>query len=343
MDETAGEIAQKLRRGNAMYKYADGDADGLGLALLAFHGALADWLDEQLMRDEALDHATREAASTGKLGWLPRADAALRRGLISADQRRLILDANRLRAVFAHGGPFTGSTEQVTAYREMVLLLTTPQAAGRPAVVVGRDGAAVAPRGTTTPLIDGDDPQADRVSRRAAGRDRAASAAARRTTRPAQPRPKIPLTWPVDWSALADIPWRRVAPVAAGGALLLVLALWAVASSIGPAGERRDTARTPTASPVLTTPTPMARLARIVNLGGAVGRLHQQPTFTSPQLVPRLDEGSVVTLAPDAPVRADGTTWQLVRVDGYEGWCPLPNLEVISALEPSPEVTPSAP
>ena len=91
MDETAGEIAQKLRRGNAMYKYADGDADGLGLALLAFHGALADWLDEQLMRDEALDHATREAASTGKLGWLPRADAALRRGLISADQRRLDL------------------------------------------------------------------------------------------------------------------------------------------------------------------------------------------------------------------------------------------------------------
>ena len=66
MDETAGEIAQKLRRGNAMYKYADGDPDGLGLALLAFHGALADWLDEQLMRDEALDHATREAASTGK-------------------------------------------------------------------------------------------------------------------------------------------------------------------------------------------------------------------------------------------------------------------------------------
>jgi len=346
MDETAGEIAQKLRRGNAMYKYADGDADGLGLALLAFHGALADWLDEQLMRDEALDHATREAAATGKLGWLPRADAALRRGLISADQRRLILEANRSRGAFAHGGPFTGSAEQVAAYREMVLALATPRAAARPVAAARPCGGAVASRGTTTPLVSADEPPAGRPPRQggASGRDRPAfGESSRRTTRPAQPRPKIPLAWPPDWSALMRMPWRRLALPVAGGVLVLVLAVWAVGSSIGPADGRRDAARTPTASPVLVTPTPAVRLARIVNLGGAIGRLHQQPTFTSPQLVPRLDEGSVVTLAPDAPVRADGTTWQLVRFDGYEGWCPLPNLEVISALEPSPAATPSAP
>lgn len=344
MDETAGEIAQKLRRGNAMYKYADGDADGLGLALLAFHGALADWLDEQLMRDEALDHATREAAATGKLGWLPRADAALRRGLISADQRRLILEANRSRGAFAHGGPFTGSAEQVAAYREMVLALATPRAAARPVAAARPGGGAVASRGTTTPLVSAEGSSADRPPRQGAVRDRvAAGESARRTTRPAQPRPKIPLAWPPDWSMLERLPWRRLALPVMGGVLVLALAVWAVGSSIGPAGGRRGAAGTPTASPVLVTPTPAVRLARIVNLGGAIGRLHQQPTFTSPQLVPRLDEGSVVTLAPDAPVRADGTTWQLVRFDGYEGWCPLPNLEVISALEPSPAATPSAP
>ncbi|HWQ12839.1 MAG TPA: hypothetical protein VNL77_08565, partial [Roseiflexaceae bacterium] len=73
-------------------------------------------------------------------------------------------------------------------------------------------------------------------------------------------------------------------------------------------------------------PTAEVALARVVNLLGGPGLLHEAPAYTSPALPLLLREGDEVLLLPGAPVTADGVEWRLVQAGGLTGWCPAVNL-----------------
>jgi hypothetical protein len=69
-------------------------------------------------------------------------------------------------------------------------------------------------------------------------------------------------------------------------------------------------------------------VARVANLLGGPGLLHEQPDYASPTLPLLLREGDVVLLLPEPPVTADGVQWRLVQAGALSGWCPAMNLAV---------------
>ncbi|HMP41406.1 MAG TPA: hypothetical protein PKA05_13575, partial [Roseiflexaceae bacterium] len=143
-------IDDKLRRGYDLTTRSGGDQDLLGAAMVAFHSALENYFDEFLGSLPQIDADVRELLTSGRIRWVQRANLALEHGLISREQRRMILDVNRLRQEFAHGEPFSGSAESVEAYGRFVTELCG-RAVPRPARR-RRAAAAPAPAPADDPL-----------------------------------------------------------------------------------------------------------------------------------------------------------------------------------------------
>jgi hypothetical protein len=306
-----GSVDDKLRRGYELAASANGDADALGLALLALHGALEEHLGEALGRLPDLAPEDRQALETPGFGWVPRANMALRYGLITREQRQAILEANRQRQEFAHGGPYAGRQRELDDYAALVAEL-----AGR------RPTAARPVYAAPRPSRYGD--TAPRAARSSEGTTVSASAwdqrAAVRSTRR---RDLLPDSLPV-----------RVL-IGAAAVLVLLFAGWRLLSP--PQEEPQPTpqaagggqllpAITPAATEPPATPTPEVRQGRIVGLGGAVGFMHEPAGFSTPTLPPPLPEGTVVTLLEQPPVQAEGSAWVKIAYGGYEGWVPQTNV-----------------
>lgn len=290
------EVDQKLRRGFELIERSGGDADMLGVALLSIHGALEDHFRATLSARPDLSAEDRAALAERGAGWLTLVKLMQKYGTISSVQRRTILEANDIRQSFAHGEPFNGRVSSLLRYGRFAETLC------------GRSG-----------LLD-----QVLVERRYA---RAASAEESRATAPraydrAAPAPQR--------SGLTLGQFLSVA------ALIVVLALgvWAYnaifhgASGAPPSSGVDATAALP--------PTPAPLQARVINLGGAIGWLHDAPTFDSGTLPIQLKEGMQVVLGDQQQTDADGHVWRFVSVGGYDGWCPADNLQLDIAPNAGP-------
>ncbi len=279
-------IDDKLRRGYEILDRAEDDPDLLGVALLAFHGALEDHLRETLQEESDLTEDQRHALVDRSFGWVPLVELGQQYLGITAEQRRMLLGANSVRQSFAHGEPFRGNPASVRTYARMVGNLC-----GQPML-----GARL-PERATQPIVA-------RQELAPRSREQAGEKAAMYS--------------------------RRLIAIGMGMVLLLTVVylgyIWLV-----PAAPEQATSRASATTPIPTAilPTPGPRLARIVRLGGAPGGLHEQPAFDSLTLPIQLSDGLEVTLIDQPITDAAGNRWQIVSVGGYEGWCPVNNLESV--------------
>lgn len=293
------DIDEKLRRGLILIERSGGDADLLGAALLSIHGALEDGLHAALLQHPKLTPADREILAERNQGWLPRANLALKYGLLTREQRQRILEANDVRQGFAHGEPLHWGVPELRRYSQFVAVLC-----GRRALLEQiqrrRDLAARAPGIPASGSNAGADRQRDQP---AMGRGRS-----------------------------------RLTGLILAGALVLVLVAFGGVALSRPAGlaglaEIMRLVRAPTATPIPTpsppTPTPRIIEARLVRLGAGPGWLHDAPNFASPTLPIPLQEGHTVTVLERQQTDSSGTLWRYVSVGGYEGWCPANNLELL--------------
>lgn len=290
------EVDQKLRRGFALIERSGGDADMLGVALLSIHGALEDHFRATLAARPDLSAQDREALAERGAGWLTLVNLMQKYGALTTVQRRAILEANDIRQSFAHGEPFNGRVSSLLRYGRFAETLC------------GRTG-----------LLD-----QVLIEQRYARADRAE--AARETA-------------PRAYDRAAPAPQRSgltLGQFLSVAALIVVLALgvWAYNAIF------RGDARPPTDTGAETTtdlpPTPAPLQARVINLGGATGWLHESPTFDSGTRPIPLSEGMLVVLGDQQQTDADGHAWRFVSVGGYDGWCPADNLQLDAAPNAGP-------
>jgi hypothetical protein len=284
-----GAIDARLERGVAIFRRAGDDAALLGAALLAFHGGLERFLDEELAGQPDLAARERDLLLQGRLAWPARAELATRYGLLASEQRDQVLRATRARLVIARGDEFAWTAEEVQAY--------------------GRMATAVCGR---MELIGKIDQRAERAKATAA--------------RQAPPVWVVPQErWRFSWARLLASALFLVALGAVGWVLFTQIGgprlLRAVGALPAPTAEPTVQAPAPTASPA-------PPKARLVGLGGGPGWLHVNPSFDSPTRAIRLAEGMEVTPLDDRQVDESGITWRLVEVGGYQGWVPEANLHL---------------
>lgn len=329
----------KLERGFRLLARSGGDPDTLGVALLAIHGALEDHLRGQLLARADLDERARRQLEHYS-GWLPLVRLAQQYLNLSPGQRRAIQEAGLLRQGFAYGEPFAGSVGTLLHYGRLVetlcgragLLRQTLLAERRAAEEADGSGAAAPP---LPPELEAQiQPAAVR-----APRPQPAATASPPAPGPAAQGGPDDLDGLDEWESWDEpepdmtrlrIPWVRVLVP-----LVFLIALCLVASEVS---ERLDLPRlvgslglaerpTPAAQPTAA-PAAAEQRARLVGIGAAPGWLHQNPDFASATLPLRLRDGMSATLLDRRQSGPDGTVWQYVSVSGYEGWCPLANLEL---------------
>lgn len=298
-------VDEKLRRGYDLIQRAGSDNDLLGAALLAFHSALADYLDTELRSSAQLSIDEQQAIDEGIMGWATRAALAHRAGILTDKQRDRVLDINRVRAGFAHGESFNGSARSVAAYGELVA-----EICGHTAVADARVAGA-AQRGAATETTT-------RPTRAAAATEAAPGLSERAAVRRARKAELLPDSLPL-----------RVVMAAVAVLLLAVLAILGL-QQLTPSTPSLAGAPTALVAPTSNaTNTPIARTARIVNLPpDTPGWLRTTPSFRAPTQPVPLSEGLEVTLIDREPVDAEGTRWRFVSVGGYDGWCPEHNLDL---------------
>jgi hypothetical protein len=284
-------IDTRLERGVAIFRRAGDDPALLGAALLAFHGALERFLDDEITGQPDLGAPERELLSKGRLGWPTRAELATRYGLLAPEQRDRALRAARARLVIARGDEFGWSAEEVAAY--------------------GRLAASTCGR---MELIGKVDQRAERAKATAA--------------RQAPPVWVVPQErWQFSWARLgATLVFLAVLV----GAAWLIFTQFEGPRILRAIGALPAPTAIPTEEVAPPTATPPAASARMVGLGGGPGWLHVTPSFDSPTRPPRLAEGMTVTPRDETQVDANGLTWRLVEVAGYEGWVPEGNLVIES-------------
>lgn len=324
-----GSVDDKLRRGYELAARANDDPDTLGVALLSLHGALEEHLDEALRRLPSLTPDDRQQLDGPGYGWATRTQLAQRYGIITPEQRQFILDVNRQRQQFAHGGPYAGEQRELDGYAALVARLvggrpTAPRPAARPAARPARHDEAprVAPGPSRGRPSEGTTISASAWSQRAA-------------VRSTRRRELLPDSLPV----------RGMIAVAAG--LVLLLVVWRLLSP--PAEEQPQVASDGPLAPAITpaptlppvTPSPVVRQGQIVGLGGAIGFMHDPAGFSTPTLPPPLPEGTTVTLLDTPPVEAEGATWVKVAFGGYEGWVPSTNVAEGAGAPAPGDTTPS--
>src|SRR5436190_16439824 len=97
------EIDQRLDRAVEIFRRAGDDSALLGAALLAFHGALEQFIDAELRDRPELGAEERRLLGAGRLGWPARAKLAEQAGLLSKEQAGQAIEATRARLALARG------------------------------------------------------------------------------------------------------------------------------------------------------------------------------------------------------------------------------------------------
>lgn len=276
-------VEEKLRRGFGLIERSSSDSDLLGVALIAIHSALEDYLRGELSNNPGVSAEERQRLIRREIGWLPLVELAQRQLGLSEEQRRIILSANEIRQSFAHGNPFRWRVGDVLRYGRFVEQLCDAQGLFEEVLLERRKERA------SRPL-----PQAE-------------------------PEP-----------SRSGVTLLRLAIIA----VVLVAIVYGAKLAYDQARAFLELNSAPppavTSTPALPLPSPTAatRQARIVNLGGGPGWLHETPSFTSPTLPIRLSEGDLVVVLDRDPVEAEGATWQYVEAGGYQGWSPVNNMEL---------------
>jgi hypothetical protein len=284
-----GAIDARLDRGVTLFRRAGDDAALLGAALLAFHGALERFLDDELAGQATVGDQERALIERGRLGWPDRVELAVGSGLLTPAARDQAIRATRARLAIARGDEHGWSAEDVGAY-----------------------GRLVAERCGRRELVAKIDQRAER-----------ARATAAHQAPPAWPEPQerarispIRLGITVLFLAVLGISGWVIYNQIEGNRLLR-----AVGVLPAPTAAPAPTALAPT-------PTPTRPAAKMVGLGEGPGWLHVTPSFDSPTRAIRLAEGMEVAPRDERQVDPNGVTWRLVEVGGYEGWVPESNLAI---------------
>ena len=282
-----GAIDARLERGVTLFRRAGDDPALLGAALLAFHGGMERYLDEELASQADLGRAERELLEKGRLAWPARATLATRYGLLTPEQRDQAIRATRARATIARGDEFVWNAAEVQAY--------------------GRLAANVCGR---MELIGRIDQRAERARTTAA--------------RAAPPVWVVPQErWRFSWARLIG---SLLFLAALGGVGWVIFNQIQGSQLLRAVGALPAPTATPTMAAPNPTNTPAPPSARVVGLGDGPGWLHVTASFDSPTRPPRLAEGMEVTPLDQTQVDNNGITWRLVEVEGYQGWVPEANL-----------------
>ncbi|GAB4205311.1 MAG: hypothetical protein OHK0022_31270 [Roseiflexaceae bacterium] len=347
----------KLTRGFTLLARSGGDPDLLGVALLAIHGALEEHLRAELLARPDLRAEERQTLEHYSAGWLPLVRLAQQYLDLTHDQRRTIQEASLLRQNFAYGEPFGGSVGTLLHYGRLVeklcgrrgllneILLTRRrelQAQAAAAATATESAPESAEPARTPPPAPQAAPATAPLPARAATTPAAGQpVVARAPVGPPKPHPA-----PADEEEVIDdvsdrdpdaeprpYPWvLTVATVVLVIALCLVMREIAVrmdlGALIGSLGAPAPAVVATETTPGVPEATPV-RQARLVGIGAGPGWLHEAPNFDSATLPLPLSDGMVVRVLDQQQTSADGTVWQYVTISGYEGWCPITNLEFV--------------
>jgi hypothetical protein len=280
-------IVERLDRGVEIFRRAGDDSALLGAALLAFHGALEQFLDDELRERPEPSADERRLLEAGRLGWPARARLAEQAGLLSREQASQAIEATRARIAIARGDECAW-----------------------PAAAVERYGHMTATRCGRRELIRWIDQRPERAKKTAASPIPPIWQPEARGRLPIA-RLALSLLFLVTFAAMVWTVYTRL-----DGPRLL--------RSVG-ALPAPTAVQIPT-EPIAPTPTAAPRTARITGLGGGPGWLHVTASFDSPTRAIPLADGMEVTLRDEQQTDSSGVPWQLVEVGGYEGWCPENNL-----------------
>jgi hypothetical protein len=281
------DVDDKLQRGFMLLERAATDSDLLGVALLAIHGALEDHFRQTLSARPTLNLAERQALVRRDITGVALVEMMEQHAGLTVDQRRIVLDAIEIRQNFVNGRPFRWRVGDMLRYARFVEIVCDQR--GLLDEILTERRAA---RAETEPIPALREPQS-------------------------RFRPLLSI-----WNAIALALF--VCVIIAGvqiynyfdfGTLLNAQ----VAVTPPPVTSAAN-------ANVRPTPTSTARQARITGLGGGPGWLHELPNFDSNTLPIRLGEGMRVTVLESEQTDSDGLLWRYVSVEGYEGWCPAPNL-----------------
>ncbi|MDZ4720352.1 MAG: hypothetical protein SH847_18005 [Roseiflexaceae bacterium] len=304
---------EKLERGIQLLAEAGGDQDLLGVALLAFQGALDQQLRELLSTQPALTDADRALLADPGITPAMLVELGRRYGDLSREQAWRILGSEQLRVAFANGEPFRGSPSEVRAYGRFV------------AELCDRADLAEQLAGISTKsLADPDDAQVEfdddadpppvglyyTIMRWIPGLILAALLLVGAWALFNRAADNPPNAQPTALTSAGNPDDPAVATIALDATLAPIIIAQA----------------TPPAPP---TPTAATRRGRVVRLGGGPGWLHDSARFDSPTLPIRLSEGQEVAILGQQQNDAQGTPWMYVAVGGYEGWSPLNNIEEV--------------
>lgn len=303
----------KLERGIQLLAEAGGDQDLLGVALLAFQGALDQRLRDLLATQPALSDDDRAVLADPASTPTQLVELGRRYGDLSREQAWRIAASEQLRLAFINGAPFRGSPSEVRSYGRFVAELCehpelAEQLSGIPS---GRHAKSIAADRDQDLDDDADPPPVGlyyTIMRWIPGLALAIILAVggwallnRAATTPPVSEPALTAGDPIAEQA-------AVPTISADATLAPIIVVQA----------------TPPAPP---TPTAAARRGRIVRLGDGPGWLHESARFDSPTLPVRLSEGQEVAILGPQQTDDQGTPWLYVAVGGYEGWSPLNNVE----------------
>jgi hypothetical protein len=281
------EIDERLDRGVEIFRRAGDDSALLGAALLAFHGALERFLDDELRERPELGAEERRLLHAGRLGWPARARLAEQIGLLNHEQAGQAIEATRARIAIARGDACRWAAGAVEAYAHMA------------ATRCGRQE-----------LLRWIDQRPERAKQTAASPITPVWEPEERQRFPVVPV-AVSLLFLVTLAAVVWTIYTRL-----DGPRLLR----AVGALPAPTVVSLPT------EPIAPMPTETARTARVTGLGGGPGWLHVTASFDSPTRAIRLADGMQVTLRDQQQTDSSGVRWQLVEAGGYEGWCPENNL-----------------
>jgi hypothetical protein len=280
-------VEEQLQRGAILIERATGDADLLGVALLALHGALETYLREQLRLRQDLTPEERHQVDVAQVSGAALLTLARRYLKLGPDQLEVIVGAGDWRRSLARGEPFDGTEDEVRGYARFVAALCGLGGTLDEAMLEWRE---------------------------------------RLRDERYQPRRVV--------SEPRSLPWgSMLAGVLLIGALLFTG--WATTrllptdNLLAAFGLAPQPTVTPAPPQATLFPAPRRQTAVIARLSGGPGWLHEVPEFGSATLPIRLSEGMVVTLLDQQRNDADGNLWQLVTINGYIGWSPLNNLEMV--------------
>ncbi len=306
----------KLERGAQLLHEAGGDQDLLGVALLAFQGALDLHLHVLLGTNTSLSVEDQTLLADSNLPLSQLVDLARRYGDLNREQAWRILEAERLRVAFSSGEPFRGSPSEMRAYGRFVA-----EICGDTQLAMSLANIPITHLATKQSDNELEDEDADPV--------------------PVGPYYTI-MRWVPGmllivllvvgvWSLLgrvspanqASVPDNEITPDVTNAPVSVKATSAPPDATLGPVIVSQGE------TTVIPSPTAAAHQGRVVRLGGGPGWLHESARFDSPTLPIRLSEGQIVAMLGQQQNDEQGTPWIYVAIGGYEGWSPLNNIEEV--------------